>query len=168
MSGTLKDLPSGVLSGDQVQEVFANAKENLFALPAANVVGTNSVNAVMESAAEINSPVIIQFSSGGSVFFAGKGLDNQNQRAAVIGGISGAQHVHTVAPHYGAKVILHTDHCPKKNLPWIDGLLDAGEDFYKANGIPLYSSHMLDLSTEPIVENIEISKRYTVSMVDDT
>jgi fructose-bisphosphate aldolase class II len=164
MSGTLKDLPSGVISGDQVQEVFAYAKENLFALPAANVVGTNSVNAVMESAAEINSPVIIQFSSGGSVFFAGKGLDNQNQRAAIIGGISGAQHVHTVASHYGAKVILHTDHCPKKNLPWIDGLLDAGEDFYKANGIPLYSSHMLDLSTEPIVENIEISKRYLERM----
>lgn len=164
MSGTLKDLPSGVLSGDQVQEVFANAKENLFALPAANVVGTNSVNAVMETAAEINSPVIIQFSSGGSVFFAGKGLDNHGQRAAITGGISGAQHVHTVAPQYGARVILHTDHCPKKNLPWIDGLLEAGEAFYKANGIPLYSSHMLDLSTEPIVENIEISKRYLERM----
>ncbi len=164
MSGTLKDLPSGVLSGDQVQEVFAYAKENLFALPAANVVGTNSVNAVIESAAEMNSPVIIQFSSGGSVFFAGKGLDNQDQRAAIIGGISGAHHVHTVAPQYGTRVILHTDHCPKKNLPWIDGLLDAGEVFYKANGIPLYSSHMLDLSTEPIVENIEISKRYLERM----
>ena len=164
MSGNLKELPAGVLSGDQVQEVFASAQDNLFALPAANVVGTNSINAVLESAVEVNSPVMIQFSSGGSVFFAGKGLDNQNQRAAIIGGISGANHVHTVAAQYGARVILHTDHCPKKNLPWIDGLLDAGEEFFKANGIPLYSSHMLDLSTEPIVENIEISKRYLERM----
>lgn len=164
MSGSLSDLPAGVLTGDQVQRVFAHAQENLYALPAANVVGTNSVNSVLESAAEVNSPVMIQFSSSGCAFFAGKGLDNKDHQAAIIGGISGANHIHTLAEQYGARVIVHTDHCPKKNLPWIDGLLDAGEDFYKSNGIPLYSSHMLDLSTEPIHENIEISKRYLERM----
>ena len=127
MSGKIKDIPAGVVTGNDVQKVFEDAKANQYALPAANVVGTNSVNAVLESAAEVNSPVIIQFSSGGSVFFAGKGLDNSGQNAAITGGISGALHVHTVAEKYGARIILHTDHCPKKNLPWIDGLLDAGE-----------------------------------------
>jgi fructose-bisphosphate aldolase class II len=164
MSGKIKGIPAGVVTGDDVQKVFEDAKANLYALPAANVVGTNSVNSVLESTTEVNSPVIIQFSSGGSAFFAGKGLDNKDQRAAITGGISGALHVHTVAEKYGARVILHTDHCPKKNLPWIDGLLDAGEEYFKANGVPLYSSHMLDLSTEPIKENIEISKRYLERM----
>ena len=164
MAGKIKDIAAGVVTGDDVQRVFEDAKANRYALPAANVVGTNSVNAVLESAAQVNSPVIIQFSSGGSVFFAGKGLDNTEQNATITGGVSGALHVHTVAEAYGARVILHTDHCPKKNLPWIDGLLDAGEEYFKANGVPLYSSHMLDLSTEPIRENIEISKRYLERM----
>ncbi len=164
MAGKIKDIAAGVVTGDDVLRVFEDAKANLYALPAANVVGTNSVNAVLESAAQVNSPVIIQFSSGGSVFFAGKGLDNKDQNATITGGVSGALHVHTVAEAYGARVILHTDHCPKKNLPWIDGLLDAGEEYFKANGVPLYSSHMLDLSTEPIRENIEISKRYLERM----
>lgn len=161
---TKLDLAPGVITGDTVQEVFAHAKANQFALPAANVVGTNSVNAVLETARELNAPVILQFSNGGAVFFAGKGLSNEGQQAAIAGGISGARHVHEVAALYGARVILHTDHAAKKLLPWIDGLLDAGEEFYRVHGYPLYSSHMLDLSEEPIEENIEICKRYLERM----
>ena len=151
---------AGVLHGEEVNELLDYAKENNFALPAVNVIGTNSVNAVLETAREVNSPVIIQFSNGGAQFFAGKGLSNENQNAAIQGGISGALHVHQMAKHYGVPVILHTDHAAKKLLPWIDGLLDAGEKFYEQNGYPLYSSHMLDLSEESIEENLEISKAY--------
>jgi fructose-bisphosphate aldolase, class II len=158
------DLAPGVITGDTVQDVFAHAKANQFALPAANVVGTNSVNGVLETARELNAPVILQFSSGGASFFAGKGLSNEGQQAAIAGGISGARHVHEVAALYGARVILHTDHAAKKLLPWIDGLLDAGEEFYRVHGSPLYSSHMLDLSEEPIEENIDICKRYLERM----
>ncbi|CAN5895298.1 class II fructose-bisphosphate aldolase [soil metagenome] len=154
----------GVLSGDEVQDLFDYAKENQFALPAVNVIGTNSINAVLETAREVNSPVIIQFSQGGSQFFAGKGLSNENQRAAIIGAISGAQHVHAVAEAYGVSVVLHTDHAAKKLLPWIDGLLDAGEKFYKENGKPLYSSNMLDLSEEELEENIQTCNRYLQRM----
>lgn len=154
----------GVLHGDEVTELLNYANENDFALPAVNVIGTNSVNAVLETAKAVNSPVMIQFSNGGAVFFAGKGLSNEKENAAILGGISGAMHVHTMAAAYGVPVILHTDHCAKKLLPWIDGLLDAGERFYEARGYPLYSSHMLDLSEEPIKENIEISKRYLERM----
>lgn len=161
---SISHLPAGVITGDQVQEIFNHAKANHYALPAANVVGTNTVNSVLETARDVNSPVILQFSNGGAVFFAGKGLSNENQRAAVLGSISGAEHVHKVAADYGTRVILHTDHCAKKLLPWLDGLLDAGEEFYKAHGIPLYSSHMLDLSEEPLEENIEICKRYLERM----
>ncbi len=160
MTSLKETIPAGVVTGDKVQEIFAYAKANNFALPAANVVGTNSVNAVLETARDVNSPVILQFSSGGSVFFAGKGMGDAGHRAAIAGAISGAHHVHQVAPIYGARVILHTDHCPRKNLPWIDGVLDAGEAFYKANGFPLYSSHMLDLSVEDLVENVDTCKRY--------
>lgn len=163
MSG-INHLPAGVLTGDQVQEVFAHAKANLYALPAANVVGTNSTNAVLETARDLNSPVILQFSNGGAVFFAGKGMNNSNQQAAVAGAVSGAHHVHQVAAKYGTRVILHTDHCAKKLLPWLDGMLDAGEAFYKTHGIPLFSSHMLDLSEEPLEENIDICKRYLERM----
>jgi fructose-bisphosphate aldolase class II len=127
-------------------------------------VGTNSVNAVLETAKAVNSPVIIQFSHGGSQFFAGKGLANDNQRAAIAGAVSGAQHVHAVAELYGVPVILHTDHAAKKLLPWIDGLLDAGEKFYKQHGKPLYSSHMLDLSEEPMEENVQTCKTYLKRM----
>lgn len=154
----------GVIHGDEVTELFNYANDNDFALPAVNVVGTNSVNAVLETAREVNSPVIIQFSNGGAQFFAGKGLSNENQKAAVLGGISGAMHVHTLAQAYGVTVILHTDHCAKKLLPWVDGLLEAGERFFKQRGYPLYSSHMLDLSEEPIEENIAISKKYLERM----
>ena len=160
----LKNLPAGVLTGDQVQEVFAYAKAKKFALPAANCVGTNSVNAVLETARDLNAPVILQFSNGGAVFFAGKGLSNENQQAAVAGAVSGAHHVHQVAAAYGTRVILHTDHCAKKLLPWVDGMLDAGEAFYKVHGKPLFSSHMLDLSEESLEENIDICKRYLERM----
>lgn len=159
-----QNFPKGVLTGSQVQELFQFAKQKSFALPAVNVVGSNSTNAVIETAAELNSPVIIQFSNGGSQFMAGKGLSNENQRAAIAGGISGAKHVHELAKHYGASVILHTDHCAKNLLPWIDGLLDAGEVFFRQTGKPLYSSHMLDLSEEPIEENIEVCKTYLARM----
>ena len=154
----------GVVTGDEVQRLFAYAKEKGFALPAVNVVNTSTVNAVMETAAKLNSPVIIQFSNGGAQFFAGKGLSNENEKAAIAGAVSGAKHVHALAELYGATVILHTDHAAKKLLPWIDGLLDAGEQFYKEHGKPLYSSHMIDLSEEPIEENIAICKKYLARM----
>ena len=159
-SDSKKRFRSGVLYGDEVTELFKYANDNNFAIPAVNVVGTNSVNAVLETAAAVNSPVIIQFSNGGSTFFAGKGISNDDQKAAILGGISGAMHVHTMAKAYGVPVVLHTDHCAKKLLPWIDGLIAAGEKFYESRGYPLYSSHMLDLSEEPIEENIEICSKY--------
>jgi len=154
------NIKSGVATGKEVQEIFNHAKKHGYALPAVNVVGSNTVNTVLETAAELNSPVIIQFSNGGATFNAGKGLSNENHQAAILGGVTGAKHVHDLAKAYGATVILHTDHCAKKLLPWIDGLLDAGEEFYKVHGKPLYSSHMIDLSEEPIEENIEVCKEY--------
>lgn len=154
----------GVLHGDEVTELFNYANENNFALPAVNVVGTNSVNAVLETAKSLNSPVIIQFSNGGAVFFAGKSLSNENQKAAIVGAISGAMHVHAMAKAYGVPVVLHTDHCAKKLLPWVDGMLDAGERFFETRGYPLYSSHMLDLSEEPVSENVEICTKYLKRM----
>jgi fructose-bisphosphate aldolase class II len=165
MSNKISDVVKpGVVTGADVQKVFEIAKQNEFAIPAVNVVGTNSVNAVIEAAREVNSPVIIQFSNGGAVFFAGKGLSNENQYAAITGAISGAKHVHAMAEAYGIPVILHTDHAAKKLLPWIDGLLDAGEKHYEKYGKPLFSSHMLDLSEEPLKENIEICKKYLARM----
>lgn len=161
---SLKHIPAGVVTGEQVQEIFAYAKAQQFALPAANVVGSNSVNAVLETAVAVNAPVILQFSNGGASFMAGKSLNNDGQRSAIAGAVSGAHHVHQVAAMYGARVILHTDHCAKKLLPWVDGMLDAGEAFYQAHGKPLFSSHMLDLSEEPIQENVEICKRYLERM----
>jgi fructose-bisphosphate aldolase, class II len=154
----------GVAVGNAVQDIFKAAKENNFAIPAVNVVGTDSVNAVMEAAKAVNSPVIIQFSNGGGIFYAGKSLKNDNEIVAIKGSISGAQHIHEVAELYGIPVIIHTDHAAKKLLPWIDGLLSAGEIFFKKYGKPLFSSHMLDLSEESLVENIEISKRYLERM----
>ena len=154
----------GVATGKEVQKIHQYAKDKGFALPAVNVIGTNSINSVLETAVELNSPVIIQFSNGGAHFNAGKGLSNEHQKAAIAGGIAGAKHVHEMAKAYGATVILHTDHCAKKLLPWIDGLLDAGEKYFKETGAPLYSSHMIDLSEEPIEENIEICKKYLERM----
>jgi len=152
--------PAGVATGQLVTDIFQYAKENKFALPAVNVIGSSNVNATMETAAKLNSPVIIQFSNGGAAFNAGKGLSNDGQKAAVLGAIAGAKHIHTLAEAYGATVILHTDHCAKKLLPWIDGLMDANEEFFKQTGKSLYSSHMLDLSEEPLEENIDISAKY--------
>lgn len=154
----------GVITGDEVTELFNYANENNFALPAVNVIGTNSVNAVLETAAAVNSPVIIQFSNGGAQFYAGKGLSNENEKAAILGSISGAIHVHTLAKEYGVPVILHTDHCAKKLLPWIDGLVAAGERFFETRGYSLYSSHMIDLSEEPIEENVETCVKYLERM----
>ena len=154
----------GVITGDDVQKVFAIAKENGFALPAVNCVGTDSVNAVLEAAAKVKAPVIVQFSNGGAVFTAGKGLKLEGQQAAILGAISGAKHVHAVAEAYGVPMILHTDHAAKKLLPWIDGLLDAGEKHFAETGKPLFSSHMLDLSEESLEENIDICCEYLTRM----
>lgn len=162
--GVLDKIKPGVVYGEDLKTLFAICKEEKFALPAVNCVGTDSVNAVIEAAAKVNSPVMIQFSNGGGTFVAGKGLKLDGQEAAVAGSISGAQHVHLMAEKYGVPVVLHTDHCAKKLLPWVDGLLDAGEEFYKKNGKPLFSSHMLDLSEEPIEENIATSKKYLERM----
>lgn len=155
-----RKFPAGVATGSLVTEIFNYAKEKQFALPAANVIGSSNINATLETAAKLNAPVIIQFSNGGSAFNAGKGLSNDGQKAAILGAVAGAKHIHTLAEAYGATVILHTDHCAKKLLPWVDGLLDASEEFYKQTGKSLYSSHMLDLSEEPIEENMEVSAKY--------
>jgi fructose-bisphosphate aldolase, class II len=164
MSATRNDFAPGVLTGNDVQEVFTLAKANGFALPAANCIGTNSMNAVMETAVKVNSPVIIQFSNSGGAFVAGKKIGVDKHRASVLGSLAGARHVHTLAESYGARVILHTDHCAKSLLPWVDGLLDAGEQHFAATGKPLFSSHMLDLSEEPLAENVETCKRYLERM----
>ena len=160
----MSSIKPGVATGDQVQEIFKLAKQKGFALPAVNVIGSSSINGVLETAKELNAPVIIQFSNGGGVFNAGKGLDNGGQSAAIAGSIAGAHHVHTMAKAYGIPVILHTDHCAKKLLPWIDGLIKASEEHFKEKGYPLFSSHMIDLSEEPIEENIAICKKYLERM----
>ncbi|NCT09899.1 MAG: class II fructose-bisphosphate aldolase [Flavobacteriia bacterium] len=161
MSHTIKP---GVATGKEVQAIFKLAKEKGFAIPAVNVIGSSTINAVLETAKELNAPVIIQFSNGGAQFNAGKGLSNENQKAAIVGGIAGAKHIHELAVAYGVTVILHTDHCAKSLLPWIDGLLDASEKHFAQTGKPLFSSHMIDLSEEPIKENIEICKEYLTRM----
>ena len=159
MSQKISDfVKPGVVSGDDLQKIFEIAKANEFALPAVNVVGTNSINAVLEAAAKVNSPVIIQFSNGGASFYAGKGC--KDEKAAVLGAISGAKHVHTLAKAYGVPVILHTDHAARKLLPWIDGLIEASKEHYKQTGKPLFSSHMIDLSEEPLEDNLATCEEY--------
>ena len=158
------NIQPGVATGDEVQAIFRHAKENSYAMPAVNVTTSSTVNGALETAAKLNSPVIIQFSNGGAQFFAGKGLSNKNEKSAIAGGVAGAKYVHELAVAYGATVILHTDHAAKKLLPWIDGLLDASEKHFAETGKPLYSSHMIDLSEEPIEENIEICKKYLERM----
>ena len=164
MSKIFDFVKPGVISGDDVQKVFAVAKENNFAIPAVNCVGSDSVNAVLEAAAKVKSPVIVQLSNGGATFFAGKGIKLEGHAGAILGGVAGAKHVHAVAEAYGVPVILHTDHAAKKLLPWIDGLLDAGEEFFAQTGKPLFSSHMLDLSEETLEENVETCAKYLVRM----
>ncbi len=158
------NIKPGVAVGKEVQEIFQYSKQKGFALPATNVISSNSINGVLEAAVAMKAPVIIQFSNGGAQFMAGKGLSNEGQKAAILGAIVGAKQVHQLAEAYGATVILHTDHCAKKLLPWIDGLLDASEAHFKATGKPLFSSHMIDLSEEPLKENIEICKKYLERM----
>ena len=164
--GVLDIVKPGVLSGSEAKKLFDYAKKNSFAIPAVNVVNTDSVNAILESAAKVNSPIIIQFSNGGATYYAGKGLSNEKEKAGILGGISGAQHVHTMAEAYGVPVILHTDHAARKLLPWIDGLLDAGKKHFINTGRPLFTSHMLDLSEEPLEENIETCVEYFRKMTD--
>ena len=154
----------GVATGREVQEIFKLAKDKGFALPAVNVVGSNTINSVLETAKDLNAPVIIQFSNGGAQFNAGKGLSNEDQKAAIAGAVAGAKHIHLMAEAYGVPVILHTDHAAKKLLPWIDGLLEASEKHFAETGKSLYSSHMIDLSEEPLEENIEICKEYLARM----
>ena len=160
----MSQIKVGVATGDDVQKIFKLAKEKKFALPAVNVIGSNSINGVLETASSLNAPVIIQFSNGGAVFNAGKGLSNENQNAAIKGAIAGAKHVHELSKAYNVPVILHTDHAAKKLLPWIDGLLNASENHFQLNGKSLFSSHMIDLSEEPIEENIAICKEYLKRM----
>ena len=164
MTKVLEVVKAGVATGDDVQKIFELAKAGNYALPAVNCVNTDTVNSVLEAAAKAKAPVIVQFSNGGASFFAGKGLKLEGQQAAILGAIAGAKYVHAVAETYGVPVILHTDHAAKKLLPWIDGLLDAGEKFYAETGKPLFSSHMLDLSEESLEENIEICEQYLKRM----
>ena len=154
----------GVATGKEVQEIFNLAKEKAFAIPAVNVVGSSTINAVLETAKGLNAPVIIQFSNGGAQFNAGKGLSNENEKAAIAGAVAGAKHIHELAIAYGVPVILHTDHAAKKLLPWIDGLLEASEKHFAETGKSLFSSHMIDLSEEPLEENIAICKKYLARM----
>ena len=156
----MKKYRAGVLFGEELEALLKDAKDNQFALPAVNTIGTNTINATLETAAKVNSPVIVQFSNGGAQFIAGKGMPNENLQANISGGISGALHIHNVAKYYGVPVVLHTDHASKKWLPWISGLIDAGEQYKKEKGQPLFSSHMLDLSEEPIEENIHTSVEF--------
>src|SRR5215216_1793545 len=156
----MKKYNAGVLFGKELEALYKDAKENSFALPAVNTIGTNSINATLETAAKVNSPVIIQFSNGGAQFIAGKGMPNDQLQGNISGAISGALHIHNVAKYYGVPVVLHTDHASKKWLPWISKLIDAGEQYFKEKGQPLFSSHMLDLSEEPIEENIETSVQF--------
>lgn len=158
------NIKPGVATGKEVQEIFKYAKSKKFALPAVNVIGSSSINAVLETAAELNAPVIIQFSNGGAQFNAGKGLSNAHEKAAIAGAVAGAKHIHELAEAYGASVILHTDHCAKKLTGWVDGMLEASEKHFKQFGKPLFSSHMLDLSEEPLEENINISREYLERM----
>ena len=163
MTKILDLVKPGVVTGDDVQKIFAAAKEGQFALPAVNVVGTDSINGVLEAAAKAKSPVVVQFSNGGAQFFAGKGLKEEGP-AGAIGAIAGAKYVHAVAEAYGIPVILHTDHAARKLLPWIDALLDAGEEFFEQTGKPLFSSHMIDLSEESLEENIATCAKYLERM----
>jgi len=150
----------GVITGDDVLAVFEWAKAEGFAIPAVNCVSSSSVNAVLEAAMKSKNPVIIQVSQGGGAFYCGKGIKDTDYKATIAGSVACAMHVRTVAPMYGVPVIMHSDHCAKKLLPWFDGMLEADEAYFKAHGEPLFSSHMLDLSEEPDPENIEICVKY--------
>lgn len=159
-------MKNNFIYGKNNQELYKLAKQKKFALPAINVSGTNTINSVLETASELNSPVIIQFSNGGSQFIAGKGMPNKGLNSSISGSIAGAYHIHKTINDYNSKVVIHTDHCSRKLLPWIDGLLEYGKGFFDKNGYPLFSSHMIDLSEEPIEENIATCKEYLKRMTD--
>lgn len=150
----------GVLTGQDATDLLNYANQNGFALPAVNTISTNTINGALEAAREVNSPIIIQFSNGGAQFIAGKGLSNDGQKASIAGAVAGAHHVHQMAEMYGVPVILHTDHAAHKLLPWVDGMLTANEKHFAQTGSPLFSSHMIDLSEEPLEENIAVCKKY--------
>jgi fructose-bisphosphate aldolase class II len=154
----------GVVTGQALVDLLAHAKEQQFAIPAVNCVSSSGINACLEAARACDAPIIIQFSSGGSQFYAGKGMDNKDFKAAIAGAVSGAYHVRAMAEQYGIPVILHTDHCAKKLLPWMDGMLAASERYYAVHGEPLFSSHMIDLSEEPMEENLKICQEYLARM----
>ncbi|KAI9250551.1 fructose-bisphosphate aldolase, class II [Phascolomyces articulosus] len=162
--GILDIVPAGVVTGDNLLKLFGYAREHKFAIPAINCTSTSTINAALEAARDINSPIIIQFSQGGAAYVAGKGLTNKNQEASIVGAVAGAQYIRAVAKSYGIPVIIHSDHCAKKLLPWFDGMLAADEEYFKAHGEPLFSSHMLDLSEETKEENIEICLKYLKRM----
>ncbi len=160
----LGHIKPGIATGDEVQEILEIANKNDFAIPAVNITSSNTANAVLEAARDVNSPVVIQFSNGGAHFFAGKSLSNEQQSAAIAGAISGAHHIDKMAKEYGVRVILHTDHAARKLIPWVEGLIDYSEDYFKKHGKPLFSSHMLDLSEEPLEDNAETCKHFLERM----
>jgi len=149
-----------VLGYREGKKVFEHARANQYALPAVNVTSTSTINASLEAAKEVNSPIIIQFSNSGGAFFVGKSISNTGQQASIAGAVAAAKYIHEASPLYGVPVLLNTDHAAKKLLPWIDGMIEQGEEFFKQNGKPLFTSHMIDLSEETLEENIEICKRY--------
>jgi fructose-bisphosphate aldolase class II len=157
MSTAMK-LKPGVVTGAALEELMSYCVEAQCALPAVNVIGSHSANAALAAARDAKSPIIVQLSNGGAQFFAGKTIDNTGDRACIIGAVAAAQYVRTVAEYYGVSVVLHTDHAAKKLLPWVNGMLDHGERYFEKHGEPLFSSHMLDLSEEPLDENLEISR----------
>jgi len=151
---------SGVIVGDDVLALFEYAQEKNFAVPAINVTSSSTVVASLEAARDAKSPIILQLSQGGAAYFAGKGVSNDGQAASIAGGIAAAHYIRSIAPAYGIPVVLHTDHCAKKLLPWLDGLMDADEAYFKLHGEPLYSSHMIDLSEEEVDYNINTTAAY--------
>jgi fructose-bisphosphate aldolase class II len=151
---------SPVLSYREAKKVFEHAKSNQYALPAVNVTSTSTINASLEAAQAVNSPIIIQFSNSGGAFFVGKSIANTGQQASISGSVAAAKYIHEASPLYGVPVLLNTDHAAKKLLPWIDGMIEHGEKFFRQNGKPLFTSHMIDLSEESLKENIETCKRY--------
>jgi fructose-bisphosphate aldolase class II len=158
--GLMDIVPAGVVTGDNLMKLMEYCRDNQIALPAFNCTSTSTINAVLEAARDIKSPVIIQFSQGGAAFLAGKGLKNDKQKASILGSIAGAQHVRLMAKHYGIPVVIHSDHCAKKLLEWFDGMIEADEAYFKEHGEPLFSSHMLDLSEEFDEENIATCVKY--------
>ncbi|KAF8574171.1 hypothetical protein K439DRAFT_1628132 [Ramaria rubella] len=162
--GVLDVVPAGVLTGEQTRKLFEYARTNQFAIPSINITSSSTANAVLEAARDIKAPIILQASQGGSAYFAGKGLPNGKQEASIVGAIAAAKHVRTVAASYGIPVVLHTDHCAHKLLPWFDGVLEADAAHFKEHGAPLFSSHMLDLSEEPKHENIALCAKYLAKL----